>query len=495
MSGEKRRYVRVEDRELRRLREQDSRLRSVQRDLPERLNAIREEARRELQQRLETFEQRAQRQEQEAQKLKSTLAIIELETHRKLQQQRQEFQNNIRDLEDRQKQNLQSEIQRLEDAMHEGFEQQQSLILEITSEQRQEYLALNESLDQKFTQLMLEERQVREQLQRQIEQEKQDKAKQAQNWLDDTETIGQQIDRDYQHQRFAPGELDKLKDELRIAQVNLRNGLAEAAIGKTQETYLRLRELRGKLKQKEEEWLLLYNAALEDLRSLIAQVQANRKCEIEIGQGDKADKFVLEVDFWTDGSLSQYEQELQQIETRLREGKSSLTTEEISQIAQQIADLQPRLGDIVQKAQEEILSSQMRAEIADKVAQGLKRMGYVLVDPEQDSLYEGEDYRNSYVLKLKNAVGGEIVTVISPTQEFGKNQVSVNSFRTILRDSIAQRQNADAINNTLKAEGIEVEDKEESSEEPNWSYFDMDEVRRRQVTRTEPELGVQRLES
>jgi DNA repair exonuclease SbcCD ATPase subunit len=337
MSGEKRRYVRVEDRELRRLREQDSRLRSVQRDLPERLNAIREEARRELQQRLETFEQRAQRQEQEAQKLKSTLAIIELETHRRLQQQRKELQKTIRE----QQQTFQSELKRLEDAMSEEFEQQQSMILQITSEQRQEYLALNESLDEKFTQLMGEERQARERLQRQIEQEKQDKAKLAQNWLDDTETIEQQIDRDYQHQRFAPGELDKLKYELQLAHINLRrNGLAEAAIGKTQETYLKLRELRGKLQQKEQEWLLLYNAALEDLRSLIAQVQANRKYEMEVGQGDKAEKFVLEVDFWTNGSLSQYEQELQQIETRLREGESSLTTEQISQIAQQIADLQ-----------------------------------------------------------------------------------------------------------------------------------------------------------
>jgi DNA repair exonuclease SbcCD ATPase subunit len=484
MSGEKRRYVRVEDRELRRLREQDSRLRSVQRDLPERLNAIREEARRELQQRLETFEQRAQRQQQEAQKLKSILAIIELETHLKLQQQRKELQKTIRE----QQQTFQSEVQRLEDAMSQGFEQQQSLILQITSEQRQEYLALNESLDQKFTQLIGEERQAREQLQRQIEREKQDKTKQAQNWLDDAETIWEQINRDCPHQRFAPGELDKLKYELQLAHINLRNGLAEAAIGKTQETYLKLSELRSQLQQKQQQWELAYSKALEDLKSLIAQVQANRKYEMEVGQGDESDKFLLEVDFWTNGSLSQYEQELQQIETRLQEGESSLTTEQISQIAEQIAELQPRLGDIVQKAQEEILSSQMRVEIADKVAKALKHMGYILIDPERDSLYEGEDYRNSYVLKLQNGVGGEVVTVISPTQEFGKNQVCVNSFGTILRDPVAQRQNADAINKRLADEKIlKVEENEESNKDPNWIYQNMEEVRKRQVTRTEQE--------
>ena len=49
MSGEKCKYVRVEEQELRRLREQESRLRSVQNDLPERLNAVREQARQEFQ--------------------------------------------------------------------------------------------------------------------------------------------------------------------------------------------------------------------------------------------------------------------------------------------------------------------------------------------------------------------------------------------------------------------------------------------------------------
>ncbi len=69
--------ISVEEQELRRLREQESRLRSVQRDLPERLNAVRDEARREFQQRLAPLEQRAQRQEQETQKLKSGLKDLE----------------------------------------------------------------------------------------------------------------------------------------------------------------------------------------------------------------------------------------------------------------------------------------------------------------------------------------------------------------------------------------------------------------------------------
>lgn len=58
MSGEKRRYIRVDETELRRLREQESRLRSVQQDLPDRLNAVAQQTRQEMQQRLRYLAER-----------------------------------------------------------------------------------------------------------------------------------------------------------------------------------------------------------------------------------------------------------------------------------------------------------------------------------------------------------------------------------------------------------------------------------------------------
>ncbi|WP_240868182.1 hypothetical protein [Cylindrospermopsis raciborskii] len=88
MSGEKRRYVSVEDQELRRLREQESRLRTLQQDLPERLNRVREEAKQEFQQRLAPLEARTKKQEQESKQLRSTLASLEQNTQQRLKQQR-----------------------------------------------------------------------------------------------------------------------------------------------------------------------------------------------------------------------------------------------------------------------------------------------------------------------------------------------------------------------------------------------------------------------
>lgn len=496
MSGEKRRYVSVEEQELRRLREQESRLRSVQRDLPERLNAVREEARREFQQRLAPLEQRAQQQERQAQQLKSSLANLERDTQKRLQQQRQEFQSAVREAETRQQQTLQRETSRLESAMQQGFQEQRTEYLRITAQQRQEYTRLITQQDQKFTQLLAEERQAREQgqqiLQQQIEQiatditqEKQRKAQLAQDLLTDVNTIWQQIDRDYQHQRFAPGRLADLRRGLEMAQANIEAGVSEAAIATTQQTYLDLADLRLELEQKEQEWLLLYQAALEDLQSLITEVQANRQCQIEIGQGDEAEIFKLEVDYWVNGRLSEYEQQLDELEAKLEAEALTLTTEQVKELGKKISSLQPVLGEIVEQAKLSILGSQLRVEIADKVVEVLENLGYTLVNAEADAVYEGNDQRNAYVVKVKNIAGDEVVTVISPEKEFGANSISINTFSQTLVDEKATQQNAQAIFESLQAEGVEGQGEIECHEQAKTEYQNLQEVQQRQLSKNQ----------
>lgn len=492
MSGEKRRYIRVEEQQLQRLREQDSRLRSLQQDLPERLNAVREQARREFQQRLAPLEQRAQQQEQETQRLKSSLKNIEIETQKRLQQQRQEFQTGLREVEYRQQQALQQETTRLESAIQQGLEQQRQEYLRITQQQRQEYTRLIDRQDQKFTQLIAQEKQDREQGQKilqiqinqivtDIDQERQRKAKIAQDLLSDVEAIWEQINRNYQHQRFAPGRLDDLRGKLQIADNNIQAGVTEAAISITQQTYLDLADLRLELERKEQEWLLLYNAALEDLRSLIVEVQANRECEVEVGNGDEAEKFNLEVDYWVNGRLTEYQQKLHQLESQLTAGESTLTTEQVKEIAEKITALQPILGEIVEQAKLAILSSQLRAEIADKVVEVLSSQGYTLVDQNTDAVYEGNDWRNTYVVKVKNIAGDEVVTVVSPEKEFGVNSISINTFSPTIVDEKATQENASAIFDTLEEAGVKATSALECNQQAKTEYQNLEEVKQRQV--------------
>ena len=482
MSGEKRRYVRVEDQELRRLREQESRLKSIRRDLPKRLEQLRSQAQQDLQLRLEPLERRTIQHEQKTRELKSNLANLEKSTHQRLQQQRSEFKAALHDSEARQKSAMQAEVRQLEGAMREGFAKQHEMILEITTGQREEYLALNQQLDQKFEYMMREERRARENLEIQLQQEKQDKTSMAQNLIEDVKTIWEQIDQDYQHQKFAPGQLSNLKREIDLAENSLSSGVPEAAIGSLQQTYLKLADLRLEIEQKEQEWLLYYSSALEDLRALLEEVRAHKECEVEIGQGDEAEQFRVEVNYWTGNRLNLYEEELESLEKKLKEGEDSLTMEDVQQLALQIDSQQNKLSEIINQAKEEILSSQMRVEIADKVAETLKSMGYLVINPQQDAIYEEGDQRRAYVLKLQNAAEGEVVTVISPQRdegkginEFGRNVVSINSFGSTLEDEKAQEQYAKAVTEALREEGLAIE-KEECIAEPQYQYQDMEKV-------------------
>ncbi len=490
MSGRKDRYVSISEADLRRLQEQDSRLRSVQQDLPDRLNRMRAEANREMQQRLIPLEHRAKQQEQEAQRLGSHLGELERNTQQRLRLQRQDFQQAVRESEVRQQQALQEEKDRLTSAMRLGFEKQRTEYLRITADQRQEYLTLNQQLNQKFSELLEEERQARERAQRMLqqqinrvfetlEQERESKAKLAQELLSDVEQIWQQIDRDYQHQRFAPHQLADLRRNLELAKQNLATGVFEAAIATSQDTYLKLADLRLELEQKEQEWLLYYTATLEDLRTLITEVQAHRQIEIELGEaGGEVETFQAEVDYWTNGHLTAYQQNLDNFYQKLTTGESTLTTEQIQELAQQIEVLRPELAEIANQAKTQVILSQMRAEIADQVVELLESYGYQLTDPKADACYEGADYRNAYVVKVKNIAGEEVVTVITPEKELGANNISINTFGDRLLDEEQPQQRAEGIFNALhKESGLELQGQTQCSEQPQTEYRNIEQVK------------------
>lgn len=491
MSGEKRRTVRIDEQRKRELEQQESRLRSLQRDLPDRLNDIQEQARRDLQQRLSPLEERTKRQEQENQKLRSNLRDLEKNTQKRLQQQRKDLEQAISASEKRQQQNLKSEVSRLESAMESGFQQQRQEYLQLCNQQRQEYLHLFSQQDEKFTNLIEAERKEREEIQEILQQqiddvaadvaaERQRKRQLATDLLADVEQIYQQIDRDYQHERFTPGQLQDLYRGIELAKSNLKNDIPESAISNSQQTYLQLADLRLALERKEQQWNLLYNAAWQDLQNLIAEVRANRECEIVVGEGDEAESFQLEVDYWVEGRLSEYERELQQLQKRLETEASTLTIEQVEQLGEQIQQQQPRLGEIVEQAKLAILSSQMRVEIADRVVETLSQMGYSLENPDRDAVYEGEDQRNTYVVKLKNIAGDEVVTTIAPGKDWGSNTISINTFNETLVDEGVADQNSQAIFGNLEAEGVKGEGEVERRQQPNTDYRDMQQVRQRQ---------------
>ena len=431
-------------------------------------------------------QKRSQNQFQQAQTLKTPIRDLEMEANKHLQRQQQEFQTAVLDAEKRQQAVLQRESERLQENLKSGLAQQRSEYLEITRTQRQEYNKLIVEQESKFTALIETERLEREQKQQLLQQQMtelqqtfQDQSQIAQDLLVDVESIWDSIDQNYQHHRFAPGRLEDLKRGLAIARSNIQAGVSQSAIAITQQTYLDLVDLRLELEKKEQEWLLLYNATMSNLGVLLAQVKANQQCKVWVGEDNEAECFSVDVDRWSHGNLSKYEQELKQIELQLQQGESTLTIEDVRTISEQIIRLEPELKEITEQAKRAILSSQLRAEIADKVVEVLETLGFEMENSERDAGYEGNDQRASYMVKVKNLAGEEVVSVITPEHEFGSNSISINTFSPTFIDERATRQNAEAIFEALDQEGIKGRDSLKCNPEARSEYRDVSAAKQR----------------
>ncbi|MEA5536614.1 hypothetical protein [Crocosphaera sp. XPORK-15E] len=123
----------------------------------------------------------------------------------------------------------------------------------------------------------------------------------------------------------------------------------------------------------------------------------------------------------------------------------------------------------------------MRAEIADLVVSSLSDLGYTLVNSETDAIYEGDDQRKAYVVKVKNLAGDEVVAIIKPEEEFGRNSISINAFSEILVDETAAQQNAKAVFESLDASGIQGIGEFQCKSKARPEYRNLNEIKQRGI--------------
>jgi len=459
MSGESVRIVRVsvEEVALRVLCRKENAAQTSSPEISQKVNAIEEETKQNFQQQLAKLAKRTQERQQKCQQLKSSLATLENQSLQNLNQQQQKLKTILE-----------------ETASH------QPVTTGNLSEQTQpKYQQLLQIQSQQFTQLQQQQKLIAPPSNFQLG--KSVSATIAQDLLSDVRSIVLDIEQNYQHQRFAPGRLASLKRQVEMAEANLKVGLMEAVIVNTQQTYLSLADLRLELEQKEQEFLLLYNAGIGAVKESIVQAEAHRNCQIEVGENEERETFNLDIDYWTNGRLREHLEALEKLEEQLVKQAQVLTPSQVQQINQNIVEHQSQLEAIIEQARLALLSSQMRAEMADIVVSSLSDLGYTLVDPQTDAIYEGDDQRKAYVVKVKNLAGDEVVTVISPEKEFGTNSISINAFSDILVDETAAQQNAKAVFESLEASGIQGLGQFQCKSKAKSEYRNLKEIKQRGI--------------
>jgi hypothetical protein len=423
-------------------------------DLRSRIDVIRDQAARDLQKRIAPIEERQLQQERNIQELRSEVGRVELEMQRQLRTQQDAFFDRLR-------------------------------------EQRGEYLTLIREQDQRMAERVQTERRDRQKaidgLQTQVNtiltdaQQKQDM---AQSFVVDLLKVvdGASL---LPHRRFAPGEIEKVVRQVNDARRNLDAGMADAALSTAQQAYWNAVDLRSLVLRKEQEYLLLYQAALEVGQSLLAKCQGNRKYIIDLTEeGEEREEYELDVDHWSCGELQGLEGQVEALFTRLQRESETLCIEEVRTILEQITSLEDKVPQAVDHARQNLIASQIRVNLAEMALDALQPQGFDLVDAS----YEGNDERDAYVVKVRNIAGGEVVAVISPVEgEFGKNSIKIHSYDETFVDEATIQQRTQEIVSVLQEAGIQTS-APQCLGPAHPEYQDIDKVRTRLVTKSGQEV-------
>ncbi|MFD7492666.1 hypothetical protein ACFV8T_09655 [Streptomyces sp. NPDC059832] len=425
MSGRKR--IQVDESEWSRLQRQARQLRKVQREIPQLIDAVRRQTSADLDRTFARVERRQAQHEALVGRLSDRTRQLEADTTRRLKQQAAELRGEL----------AACAGQIREETRQRLAEQQDRVRREIASE-RAERRAETDRLSARIDV---------------IDQDRAQAGRLVQTWLSDARAMTEAITGAGLHERYAPGELDRLTARLATAEQSATQGRFDAALAVAQETYHSLSELRAETEQRELERCTARMAAIDALATVEKEIEGSLSRPVLDPDGVPVEGCAVDVDYWSEGGLGRLREETANGLARARDDRTG-TDELRLLLAQEAPRLEDALGDTVERACLRQLASQTRVNLADAVVQALGRNAYYeFVDGE----YQGADPRGTYYAKLVHENGNEIVLDISQTgPDSGRHVVRVLSYDHDITAEAQLQERAEAIGRALADEGHPV---------------------------------------
>jgi hypothetical protein len=310
-----------------------------------------------------------------------------------------------------------------------------------------------------------------------LENSEEARAQAAGEFLSGVEVVAREV-AGMPHDRFAPGQLDKVQRHIDDARSNMAAGHSDAALATAQSAYWGLADLRSEVSMLQDKFDRLHQETLARLQELLREAGDNHHVELDGEQG----KTRLDVDFWTDGELKQHEGALKAIQERLETEADQLTVAEVEAVESEVAGLENRTSDLVDRAVNRIVASQVRANTAAVFVEAAESHGFELVD----STYEGGDERGQFIVSVRNLAGSERVAVVFPVgpDDSRENEVEVHSFEETFVDENTQHQRAAELANTMRELGVEVSSPKVCGTGPDPEVRDIEAARTRKSART-----------
>ncbi|GKT09149.1 hypothetical protein [Desulforhabdus sp. TSK] len=459
MSGEKDSYVNLRQSEYNRMMNSCNRLDNVERNVKSGMERLSGDLRSELNDRMSSMNKRYENMERHISGMSEEMRRVEREQNRRLQEQAAEFRRSMETLSD------------------------------TMIEQREEYLSLIREQGESFTRAMQMQRRDLEgqikNIQDALDRKETSQRDQASQWLEDVRRCMNMIESEYRHDKFKPGALDRLRSELILSEGNFKQGNFQSAIASAQQTFLRASELRIELERLEMEWEAHLEMAKRSAAEVLADCDAQEACRFAFETDDGSEEVAGEIDFWTEGGLSQLRKRAQKELQRLGQSEN-LSLDDLKKSVAHCEQWRQEGMGLAEKAKEALIASQLRNNIGQTIETALQQAGWRIAD----AAYEAEDFRRAVHVKLQNPQGDEIVTIITPNSgphDTIQNRLGVHFFDRSTNDESFRQERLKALMGVLEEEGLECSNPvcrpgTEGKSCENSSLLDFDRVRRAQPT-------------
>lgn len=437
MSGEKRTPIQILQDEMRSNRNELHSIKKHRQKLQAELKKVRIANASKVKELKVQMDKRAEKQAVVVNGLKSDMKEMAKEHNKQLTKQRKLIMDDMQDLEARMDEN----IENLRDWTQDRLEEQRTEYRRILREQQQQINVLKRDIEQ-------------------INQREENREQRAKDYITDLEALIESAEENLPHEKYAEGKLDRIKRQLDAAKVQLGEDVPSATIATVQRAHFDLMDLEEEILLKEAEYEMTYRTVADAVGGLFSSVRENRNIQLE------DDATLQEADYWTDGNYQELEDRIEKLKNHIDEYKNILTTEELNGFLDDLEKLTKEQERLVSEAVERIISSQMRAEMGDSVVSTLEAQGYRIKDGECG--YAEDDQRGSYMIKLSNVAGTEVVTLISPDEKTYENVISINTYNEEVYDDESKKKRNNDILRALKEGGLqlgETECHEQSLEE------------------------------
>lgn len=207
------------------------------------------------------------------------------------------------------------------------------------------------------------------------------------------------------HQRFCPGELQKLAEEWKGTKAVMdRAGAKEAAAAQASLILRKGGVLRREILRKEMEWTDNFNHVIETLKTLRRNAEKLEELMFCVSTEDGMEEIDAEVNERTLGELKKIQRRLDEISDRLSEKELN----DLGELQKLLEEIDKKLQELPEKAKEVFTAQVWRQEQVRNVYDRLKASGWKV-----EKVLEGSGLFDDIYMMVQNVSGDKAEIIFS----------------------------------------------------------------------------------